>query len=129
MSPHKSANLSPWYFSVFPLPFIIQNFYFVQLQEIAKDISRGESLLDIVMDVNDNDSALFTDVYKTYGGLITAMANQYDRRSTVKAPRCKLERELRDIKDAAMDDNHYYTAEEIHDMRQIVNEYERNFGL
>lgn len=81
------------------------------------------------MDVNDNDFALFTDVYKTYGGLITAMANQYDRRSTVKAPRCKLERELRDIKDLATDDNHYYTAEEIHDMRQIVNEYERNCGL
>lgn len=108
---------------------ISKNGYFVQLQEIAKDISRGESLLDIVMDVNDNESALFTDVYKTYGGLITAMANQYDRRSTVKAPRCKLERELRDIKDSAMDDNHYYTAEEIHYMRQIVNEYERNCGL
>ena len=114
---------------MFLFPFIKQNFYFVQLQEIAKDISRGESLLDIVMDVNDNDSALFTDVYKTYGGLITAMANQYDRRSTVKAPRCALERELRDIKDSAMDDNLFYTAEEIHDMRQIVNEYERIFGL
>lgn len=108
---------------------ISKNGNFVQLQEIAKDISKGESLLDIVMDVNDNEAALFTDVYKTYGGLITAMANQYDRRSTVKEPRIRLERELRDIKHTVTDDVEYYTAADINDMKQIIYEYDRRNGI
>ena len=56
--------------------------YFVQLTEIADDIEVGTSLCDIVRHASRDEATLqiFEETYKKFGGLITAMANQYDRR-------------------------------------------------
>lgn len=71
-----------------------KNAYFVQLKYIANDIANGDSLIDIVQDVSESDEYLFIETYKKFGGLITAMAYQFDRRSLVMYSRTKKEAEL-----------------------------------
>ena len=108
---------------MFLFPFIKQNFYFVQLKDIANDISNGDSLIDIVQNVSSSSEDLFVETYKHFGGLITAMANQFDRRSVVKLPRTKKEAELRAVKDLT-----YYSPLDIQMMRETVCKYSEEYG-
>lgn len=100
-----------------------KNAYFEQLKEIANDIANGDSLIDIVQSVSEREEFTFQEVYKKFGGLITAMANQYDRRSAIKRPRTKKEAELH-----AVDKGTYYSPADIQMMRETVRKYSEEYG-
>lgn len=100
-----------------------KNAYFVQLKDIANDIANGDSLIDIVQDVSEADEYVFMETFKKFGGLITAMANQFDRRSVVKCSRTKKEAELRAVKDLT-----YYSPLDIQIMRETVRKYSEEYG-
>ena len=108
--------------------FISKNANFVQLRGYADLVARGDSIVDIVRGVSENEFSAFTELYKTYGGLMMAMANQFDRRSVVKSPRTKEEAEMKKKSIVACQDIRYYTPSDIQYMRQVVSDYELEYG-
>lgn len=73
-----------------------QNSTFNQLREIAEKMESGSSLIDLVLECNDeNKQASFTDVYKQFAPLIIGMANQFDRRCIVRPATSKREMFIR----------------------------------
>lgn len=64
---------------------LTQNATFNQLREFAKKMETGLSLIDLVLECDDeNKQSSFTEVYKQFAPLIIGMANQFDRRSIVR---------------------------------------------
>lgn len=73
-----------------------QNSSFNQLRELVEKIETGSSLIDLVLECDDeNKQSSFIDVYKQFAPLIIGMANQFDRRCIARPATSKREMYIR----------------------------------